>query len=70
MEYEFWYSETLTYKAGFVTEHGESLEEVQKMLDDIFIHNKKPLKSLPGFWQKLKESDIEYDSDSLEELEF
>ena len=70
MEYEFWYSETQTYKAGFVTQHGESREGVQRMLDDIFIHGKKPLKSLPGFWQKLKESDIEYDSDSLEELEF
>ena len=64
-EYVFWYDDNSTYKAGFTA---NSLEEAQELIDKVVIHGELLLEDLPGFWNKLKGSDILCEGD-LEEID-
>jgi len=61
--YNFWYSETLVFVAGF---EAENIEEAERLLKELDEKGVDPC-DLPGFESKQKDCEIEYDLESLEE---
>lgn len=57
-EYVFWYSDVSTYKAGF---QASSKEEAEQLLLQVFKEFTLDIDDLPGFWEKHKSSEYEYD---------
>lgn len=57
-EYVFWYSDTSVYKAGF---KASSKEEADELLRQVFREFTLDIEDLPGFWEKHKSSEYEYD---------
>jgi len=63
-EYEFWYSESITYKAGFVA---RDLDHAKELLEKVFTSGEIYLEDLPEFWSKDKGSDFDYSPENLRE---
>jgi len=63
-QYEFWYTDNATYKAGF---EADNLEEAREMLEKVFSTHELFLDELPDFWQKHKNGEYDYSPETLEE---
>ena len=61
--YNFWYSETLVFVAGF---DAENIEEAKRLLRELRESNEDPA-DLPNFESKQKNSELQIDLESLEE---
>lgn len=66
-QFEFWYDEISTYKAGI---EAETFDDAVKMLEDAFLHKTiQFFDELPGFWSKDKGFEVIADLDTLIEIE-
>ena len=63
-EYVFWYSETITYKAGF---EAKNKKQAEALLIDVF-EGYKHITELPEFWENDKSNEFEYSPETLEEI--
>jgi hypothetical protein len=64
-DFTFWYDETYIYKGGF---QANSAEEAQELLEQVF-SGEKDINDLPGFWNKDKGYESNYDLKTLQETE-
>jgi hypothetical protein len=62
-EYTFWYSETDTYKAGFMAANDD---EARESLRKVFDTGELSLDDLPSAWKKSKHYETDYSPETLE----
>jgi len=60
--YEFWYSETDTFKAWF---DAKNIREAEKLLEQVFETGEKGLGDLPNFDNNSKDYDADYSPETL-----
>ena len=65
-EYTFWYSETDTYKAGFMAANDE---EAKELLRKVFEAGELSLDDLPSAWSKSKAYETDYSPETLDSYE-
>jgi hypothetical protein len=61
-QYTFWYSETDTYKAGFMAANDD---EAKELLAKVFDTGELSLDDLPDAWSKSKSIETEYAPETL-----
>ncbi len=62
-EYTFWYSETDTYKAGFMAANDDDAKE---LLSKVFETGELSFDDLPSAWKKSKLIETDYTPETLE----